>query len=86
MKPLERILALSITALAFGGTVYAQDAQREATDVKTIYQGLDAQGRVVKVTVTRAEGAPVVAVTTPSSAAVHWTAHIGSGTAASIPH
>jgi len=86
MKPIQRILALSITALAVGGTVHAQNAQPEGTEVKTVYQGLDAQGRIVKVTVTRPEGAPAVAVTTTSSPTLHWTAHIGSGTAATIPH
>jgi hypothetical protein len=86
MKPLKQILALSVAALAFGGTLYAQDAQSGGTEVKTVYQGFDAQGRIVKVTVTRPEGAPAVIVTTPSSPTLHWTAQIGSGTAASIPH
>jgi hypothetical protein len=86
MKPIKQIFAVSITALAFGGAVYAQSAQPGATEVKTIYQGLDAQGRIVKVTVTRPEGAPAVVVTAPSPPTLHWTASIGSGTAASIPH
>jgi len=87
MKAIPRILALSITALAFGGgTVYAQDEQSKGSEVTTVYQGLDAQGRIVKVTVTNREGTPVVTTATPSSPELHWTAHIGSGTAASIPH
>jgi hypothetical protein len=86
MKTLPRILALSITALACGGTVYAQDAPTKGSEVRTVYQGLDAQGRIVKVTVSSAGGDPAVAVATPASPELHWTAHIGSGTAASIPH
>ncbi len=88
MKTIPRILTLSITALALGGTgtIYAQDAQPKPSEVRTIYQGLDAQGRIVKVTVTSREGNPVVTTATPPSPELHWTARIGSGTAASIPH
>lgn len=86
MKAIPRILALSITALAFGGTVYAQDTQPKGSEVRTIYQGLDAQGRLVKVTVTSGQGNPVVTTATVPSPELHWTAHIGSGNAASIRH
>ena len=86
MKTIPRILALSIAALAAGGTAYAQDVPTRTSDIKTVYEGLDAQGRIIRVTVTSPEGAPAVAVTTPSSPALHWTAHIGSGNAASLPH
>lgn len=86
MKAFPSILALSITALACGGTAYAQDGKAQGSEVRTVYQGLDAQGRIVKVTVTSPEGNPVVAVGKPASPEVHWTAHIGSGNAASLPH
>ena len=86
MKALPRLLALSIAALACGSTVYAQDGQPKGSEVRTVYQGLDAQGRIVKVTVTSPDGSPVVAVATQPSPELHWTAHIGSGTAASTPH
>jgi hypothetical protein len=87
MKPLTRILALSVTTLAFAGTVHAQDGQpSKGAEVKTVYEGLDAQGRVVKVTVTSPSGTPAIAVAAPSSPALHWTAHIGAGNAASLPH
>lgn len=86
MKTIPRILALSIAALAAGSTAYAQDVQPKASDIKTVYEGLDAQGRIIKVTVTSPEGAPSVAITAPSTPALHWTAHIGSGNAASLPH
>jgi hypothetical protein len=86
MRTLPRIVALSITALAFGGAAFAQDVQSKASEVRTVYEGVDAQGRIVKVTVTSSAGNPAVAVATPSAPELHWTAHIGSGNAASIPH
>ena len=87
MKPLTRMLTLAIAALACAGAAYAQDGQPpKGADVRTVYQGVDAQGRLVKVTVTSPSGTPAVAVAAPTAPALHWTAHIGSGDAASLPH
>jgi hypothetical protein len=80
-------LALSLSALAFSGAAGARDlAKVPAT--KTVYEGIDAQGRIVRVTVASPENDPSVAVSSapPQYPALHWTAHIGSGTAATIAH
>jgi hypothetical protein len=88
MKSIARILTLPIAALALsGGVAHAQDPQTRAAEVKTVYQGLDAQGRIVKVTVTSSNGAPTVAVAARADGPpLHWTAYIGSGSAAAIAH
>jgi hypothetical protein len=88
MKTISRLVAVSLTAIALSGTVYAQDAQPRASEVKTIYEGVDSQGQIVRVTVSSAAGANPVVVSShaPQYPELHWTAHIASGTAATITH
>lgn len=84
-----RLLAASITALVVSGTVYAEDASSKApSDAKTIYEGVDSQGEVVRVTISKYSGAQPVVVSShaPRYPELNWTAHIGSGTAATIAH
>jgi hypothetical protein len=83
------LLAASVTALVVSGTVYAQDALPKApSDAKTIYEGLDSQGQVVRVTISKYSGAQPVVVSSHAARypELNWTAHIGSGTAATIAH
>ncbi|HEY0340416.1 MAG TPA: hypothetical protein VGC34_06400 [Steroidobacteraceae bacterium] len=84
-----RFLAASLTALLVSGTVYAHDAAPKASsDATTIYEGLDAQGQIVRVTISKSTDAQPVAVSShvPRYPELNWTAHIGSGTAATIAH
>jgi hypothetical protein len=89
MKAISRLLSLSLAALAVSGTVHAQDVVAPKTaEAKTIYEGLDAQGQIVRVTISKSAGAQPVSVSShvPQYPELHWTAHIGSGTAATIAH
>jgi hypothetical protein len=83
-----RFLAASIAAVVVSGTVYAADAlSTPSSDAKTIYEGVDAQGQIVRVTVSNSNGTqPVVSSHAPQYPDLNWTAHIGSGTAATIAH
>jgi hypothetical protein len=88
MKIIPRLLSISFTALALGGVAQARDAASKTPEARTVYEGIDAQGRIVKVTVSSVSGAQPVAVTShdPQYPQLHWTAHIGSGSAAAIAH
>jgi hypothetical protein len=87
MKTIPRLLSLSFAALALGGVAYAQDPSSTRPEARTVYEGMDAQGRIVKVTVSSVAGTQPVAVShDPQYPQLHWTAHIGSGSAAAIAH
>jgi hypothetical protein len=88
MKTISRFVALSLTVIAVSGAVHAKDALPGASETKTIYEGVDSQGQIVRVTVTSAEGGQpvVVASHAPQYPELHWTAHIASGSAATIAH
>lgn len=88
MKTIPRLLSLSFTALALGGVAYARDPLPKTPEARTVYEGIDAQGRIVKVTVSSAAGEQPVAVSShdPQYPQLHWTAQIGSGSAAAIAH
>jgi hypothetical protein len=88
MKMITPLLALSLAAGAVSGTVYAQDGSSKTSDAKTIYEGVDARGQIVRVTVSSpAAGQPIsVSSRAPQYPELHWTARIGSGTAAVIAH
>lgn len=84
-----RFLAASIAAVVVSGTVYAADAlSSPSSDAKTIYEGVDAQGQIVRVTISNSKGTQPVVVSAhaPQYPELNWTAHIGSGTAATIAH
>jgi hypothetical protein len=88
MKTIARLLAVSLTAIAASGAVHARDALPPASEAKTIYEGVDSQGQIVRVTVSSIPGANPVVVSSraPQYPELHWTAHIASGTAATIAH
>ena len=88
MKTISRLVAVSLTAIAVSGVVHAEGVSPHASEAKTIYEGVDSQGQIVRVTVSSTTGAnPVVASSrAPQYPELHWTAHIASGTAATIAH
>jgi hypothetical protein len=89
MNATTRFFAAALTALAVSGTVYAEDALPQTpTSAKTIYEGVDAQGQIVRVTISKSTGAQSVVVSSHAQQypELNWTAHIGSGTAAMIAH
>ena len=88
MKSISRLIAVSLSAIAVSGAVRAEGAQPRASEAKTIYEGVDSQGQIVRVTVSSTTGANPVAVSSgaPQYPELHWTAHIASGTAATIAH
>jgi hypothetical protein len=88
MKTISRLVAVSLSAIAVSGAVHAEGAQPRASEAKTIYEGVDSQGQIVRVTVSSTAAANPVAVSSraPQYPELHWTAHIASGTAATIAH
>jgi hypothetical protein len=88
MKTISRLVAVSLSAIAVSGAVHAEDAPPRASAAKTIYEGVDSQGQIVRVTVSSNAGANPVVVSSraPQYPELHWTAHIASGTAATIAH
>jgi hypothetical protein len=98
MNATTRFLATAFTALALSGAAYAEDALPQATvtttaaaaspSARTIYEGVDAQGQVVRVTISKSTGAQSVVVSSHAQQypELNWTARIGSGTAATIAH
>ena len=88
MKTFSRLVAVSLTAIAVSGVVHAEDALPRASEAKTIYEGVDSRGQIVRVTVssTAATNPVVVSSRAPQYPELHWTAHIASGTAATIAH
>jgi hypothetical protein len=100
MNATTRFLTTAFTALALSGAVYAEDALPQATvtttaaaaaaspSARTIYEGVDAQGQIVRVTISKSTGAQSVVVSSHAQQypELNWTARIGSGTAATIAH
>ena len=88
MKTISRLVAVSLTAIAMSGVVHAEAASPRGSEAKTIYEGVDSQGQIVRVTVSSTAGANPVVVSSraPQYPELHWTAHIASGTAATIAH
>lgn len=88
MKTITRLVAVSLTAIAVTGVVHANDALPGASEAKTIYEGVDSQGQIVRVTVSSTAGTQPVVVASHATQypEVHWTAHIASGSAATIAH
>ncbi len=83
-------LAASLTALVVSGPIHAEDVAlpKLSSDATTIYEGIDAQGEVVRVTISKSKDAQPVVVSShaPRYPELNWTAHIGSGTAATLAH
>ena len=77
-------------ALTLSGAAYAEDAlpQTPTASARTIYEGVDAAGQIVRVTISKSADAQSVAVSSHAQQypELNWTARIGSGTAATIAH
>jgi hypothetical protein len=94
MNATTRFLATAFATLAVSGAAYAENALPQATataaspNARTIYEGVDAQGQIVRVTISKSTGAQSVVVSshTQQYPELNWTAHISSGTAATIAH
>ena len=89
MKTLSRLVAISLTAIAVSGAVHAEDATLpRPSEAKTIYEGVDSQGQIVRVTVSSTAGTQPVVVASHATQypELHWSAHIASGSAATIAH
>jgi hypothetical protein len=97
MNATTRFLATAFTALALSGAAYAEDALPQATvtstaaaasPARTIYEGVDAQGQIVRVTISKSTDSQSVVVSSHAQQypELNWTARIGSGTAATIAH
>lgn len=87
MRLMTLLAASSIAALAAGQTALAENSitttGRNLTEA--VYQGVDTDGKRVKLTIS--EGGPQVLVRVDRSPALpgpHWTALIGTGTAAAV--
>ena len=89
MKTTTRFLATAFTALALTGAAYAEDALPQTpASARTIYEGVDAQGQIVRVTISKSTDSQPVVVSSHAQQypELNWTARIGSGTAATIAH
>jgi hypothetical protein len=83
------MLSTAASLLLLAAVAYAEDSSRsaEGNAGKAVYEGLDAQGRVVRLTVSDAR---VETFERVSPATVrhypepHWTSRIGTGTAAEV--
>ena len=63
MKTITRLVTVSLTAIAVSGAVHAKDAALpRPSEAKTIYEGVDSQGQIVRVTVSSDAGAKRVTV------------------------
>ena len=89
MNATTRFLAAAFTTIALSGAAYAEDAlPQTAASARTIYEGVDAQGQIVRVTISKSTGAQAVVVSSDAQQypELNWTARIGSGAAATIAH
>jgi hypothetical protein len=86
-----KLFVLSVaSSLLLGAVAQAQDAAPPAqvTVAKVVYEGTDAQGRVVRLTIPNVSVATFVRVSQdpnrPRYPGLHWTSQIGTGSAASL--
>jgi hypothetical protein len=87
MRLMTLLAASSIAALAAGQTALAENAIPTTAQSLTeaVYQGVDTDGKRVRLTIS--ERGPEVLVRVDRSPALpgpHWTALIGTGTAAAV--
>jgi hypothetical protein len=87
MKLLAVVVLASVAALASGKYAQAEDAatvsEQHSTDA--VYEGVATDGKRVRLTIS--EGGPEVLIRVdrrPALPEAHWTALIGTGTAASV--
>jgi hypothetical protein len=87
MKTMTVLLLSSMAALASAQYAQADEASAASDQhaAHEVYQGIDAEGRRVRLTI--AEGGPELFVRVdrrPALPAPHWTSLIGTGAAASV--
>jgi hypothetical protein len=90
MQAAKMFMLSAASSLLLGAVAHAEDSTRtnRTVDVKAEYEGTDAQGRSVRLTIPDIGVATLVWVSPdanhPHRAELHWTARIGTGTAASF--
>jgi hypothetical protein len=90
MKSVKLFVLSAASSLLLGAVAQAQDAAppRQAAVAKVVYEGTDAQGRVVRLTIPGVSVETLVRVSQdtgrPHYPELHWSARIGTGTAASL--
>ena len=87
MQVFKMLMLSTATSLFLAAVAHAEDRPRsaEVNAGKAVYQGLDAQGRVVRLTVSDARVETFERVSPPKVRHYpepHWTSRIGTGTAA----
>jgi hypothetical protein len=83
-----KLVILSAAASFSLGAVAHADVASNSTEVaaaKAVYEGKDSQGRIVRLTVSDPNVATFTRVPAVSPQ-LHWSARIGTGTAASLEH
>jgi len=87
MNTTAKLLFGTLAALTLGGGAMAHELPVKTSEVKVIYEGVDDQGRTVRVTIANDQAKSVsVASHVQQYPQLHWSAFIGSGTAASAQH
>jgi hypothetical protein len=91
MRTLKQMILSAAAAASFSLAAVAQaDVGSNSTEAanKAVYQGKDSQGRIVQLTVLDPNVATFTRVSTTAAhyPKLHWSARIGTGTAASIEH
>jgi hypothetical protein len=87
MKTMTVLMLSSVAALAASQYAQAEDAAAIADQpaAHAVYQGVDSEGRLVRLTIS--EGGPAVFVRVdrrPALPEPHWSALIGTGSAAAV--
>jgi hypothetical protein len=89
MRAIKMFMLSTAAGLLLAAVAHAEDSSRsaEGNAGKAVYEGLDAQGRVVRLTVSDAR-VEIFERVSPSKvrhyAEPHWSSRIGTGTAAEV--
>jgi hypothetical protein len=90
MRTFNLVILSAAVSLSLGAVAQADDASNSAVvaATKAVYEGKDSQGRIVRLTVSDADVATFTRVpaVSPHYPELHWSARIGTGTAASLEH
>jgi hypothetical protein len=90
MRAAKMFILSAASSLLLGAVAHAEDSTRtnQTVGAKAEYEGTDAQGRIVRLTIPDISVATLARVSPdanhPHHAELHWTARIGTGTAASF--
>jgi hypothetical protein len=89
MQATKMFMLSTAASLLLATVAHAQDTNRSAQGNagKAVYEGLDAQGRIVRLTVADARVETFERVSPPKVRhypEAHWTSRIGTGTAANF--